>query len=66
LTVEEIFRAALATVTDPHPFLGRNPLAAKVIVPSLEQADRALSNALQSVTIETLAARATTLGLAHS
>lgn len=65
LTVEQIFRAALATVTDPHPFLGRNPLIARVIVPSLEQADRALSNALHSVTIEALAARATSLGLAH-
>jgi Rrf2 family protein len=66
LTVDEIFRAALATVTDPHPFLGRNPVVAKVIVPSLEQADRALSNALLSVTIEALAARATSLGVAHS
>jgi Rrf2 family protein len=66
LTVDEIFRAALATVTDPHPFLGRNPLAAKVIAPSLEHAERALSIALRAVTIEALAARAGSLGLVRS
>jgi Rrf2 family protein len=64
LTVEEIFRAALATATDPHPFLGRNPLVARVIVPSLDQAERALSSGLRAVTIEALAARASLLGLA--
>lgn len=63
LTVEEIFRAAHASSTDPHPFLVRNPLVAKVIVPSLDQAANAFSTALTSVTIEALAGRATTLGL---
>jgi Rrf2 family protein len=66
LTVEEIFRVALASATDPHPFLGRNPLVAKVIIPSLDQSERALSNALRSVTIEALAGRATALGLART
>lgn len=64
LTVEEIFRAAVASATEPHPVLGRNPLVAKVIVPSLDQAERALSHGLRSVTIEALAGRATALGLA--
>src|SRR3954454_9883074 len=63
LTVEEIFRAAHASSTDPHPFLVRNPLVAKVIMPSLDQAANAFSTALTSVTIEALAGRATTLGL---
>ena len=63
LTVDDIFRAALACTTDPHPFLGKNPLVAKVIVPSLDPAERTLSSALSSVTIESLASRATALGL---
>lgn len=63
LTVEEIFRAAHASATDPHPFLGRNPLVAKVIMPSLDQAATAFSTALTSVTIEALAGQATSLGL---
>jgi Rrf2 family protein len=63
LTVEEIFRAAHASATDPHPFLVRNPVVAKVIMPSLDQAANAFSTALTSVTIETLAGQATTLGL---
>ena len=65
LAVDDIFRAALACTTDPHPFLGRNPLVAKVIVPSLDQAELTLSTALSSVTIETLVSNATALGLAH-
>lgn len=65
LTVEEIFRAAQASATDPHPFLGRNPLVAKVIDPSLEDAALAFSSALSAVTVEALAGRATTLGLAR-
>jgi Rrf2 family protein len=63
LTVEQIFRAAHASATDPHPFLGRNPLIAKVIEPSLEGASHTFSTALSAVTIEALAGRATTLGL---
>src|ERR1700754_2884068 len=39
LTVEEIFRTALASATDPHPFLSRNSLVADVIVPSLDPAE---------------------------
>ena len=65
LTVEEIFRAAQASATDPHPFLVRNPLVAKVIEPSLDQASQAFSTALGTVTIEALAGRATALGLAR-
>ena len=55
LTVDDIFRAAMACTTDPHPFLGKNPLVAKVIVPSLEQAERTCRAQLSSVTIEALA-----------
>jgi Rrf2 family protein len=66
LTVDDIFRAALACVTDPHPFLGNNPLVAKVIEPSLDQAERTFSSALSSVTIEALARNATALGLARN
>jgi Rrf2 family protein len=65
LTVDEIFRAAVADATDPYPFLARNPLVDKVIIPSLDQAERSLSGALRSVTIEALAARASSLGLAR-
>src|SRR5262245_1278125 len=65
LTVEAIFRAAQASATDPPPFLVRNPLVAKVIEPSLDQASQAFSTALGTVTIETLAGRATALGLAR-
>ena len=63
LTVDEIFRAALACTADPHPFLGKHPLVTRVIAPSLDGAERALSQALGSVTIESLASRAGTLGL---
>lgn len=66
LTVEEIFRAAQASATDPHPFLVRNPLVAEVIAPSLQPAEQTLTKALGSVTIEALAGRATALGLSHS
>lgn len=65
LTVDDIVRAALACTTDPHPFLGKHPLVAKVIVPSLDPAERTLASALSSVTIESLASRATALGLAQ-
>jgi Rrf2 family protein len=64
LTVEEIFRAAHASATDPHPFLGRNPLVAKVIEPSLAQAALVFSTTLSGVTVEALVGRATALGLA--
>lgn len=66
LTVDDIFRAALACTNDPHPFLGKNQLVAQVIVPSLDPAERTLSSALSSVTIEALASRATALGLARN
>lgn len=66
LTVDDIVRAAITFANDPHPFLGRNPLVAKVILPSLDPAERAVSSALSSVTIEALASRATALGLARN
>ena len=65
LTVDDIFRAALAASSDQHPFLAKDPLVAKVIMPSLDGAEQALSRALSSVTIENLANRATALGLAN-
>jgi Rrf2 family protein len=66
LTVDDIIRTALACSTDPHPFLFKNPLIAKVIVPSLEQAEQSMSSQLSSVTIEALAGHATSLGLASN
>ena len=66
LTVDDIFRAALAYATDPHPFLAKNPLVAKVVAPSLDQAERTFSSALSSITIEALASRATALGLTRN
>src|SRR5262245_23122216 len=65
LTVDDIFRAALAATADQHPFLAKNPLMTKVIVPSLDGAERTLSDALSSVTIESLARRAAALGLTN-
>jgi Rrf2 family protein len=66
LTVEEIFRVAVASTTDSHPFLGKNAVVTKVIMPSLDPAERTLAGALRSVTVEALANRATTLGLARN
>ncbi|MDQ8731924.1 Rrf2 family transcriptional regulator [Bradyrhizobium sp. LHD-71] len=66
LTVDDIFRAALDGAADAHPFLTQNPIVAKVIIPSLEEAERALAGALSSVTVETLAARATAIGVLHA
>jgi Rrf2 family protein len=66
LTVEEIFRAAIASAADSHPFLGKNAVVAKVIIPSLDPAERTMAGVLRSVTVETLANRATTLGLTPS
>jgi Rrf2 family protein len=63
LTVDDIFRAALACSTDPLPFLGKNPLVARVIAPSLDHAEHTFSQALSSVTIEVFATRAAALGL---
>jgi Rrf2 family protein len=65
LTVESIFRAAVAFAADPHPFLGKNQLVADVIMPSLGEAEPVLADLLSSVTIETLARRASALGLAR-
>jgi Rrf2 family protein len=65
LTVDDIFRAALAATADAHPFLDKTPLVAGVIAPSLASAEQMLSRALSSVTIESLANRATALGLTN-
>jgi Rrf2 family protein len=65
LTIDDIFQAALACTADPHPFLARNPMVARVIVPSLDPAERVLSRELSSITIESLASRAAELGLTN-
>jgi Rrf2 family protein len=66
LTVESIFRVALAFAADPHPFLGKNLLVANVIMPSLGEAEPMLADMLSSMTIEKFARRAAELGLTQN
>lgn len=63
LTVADILQAALADNSDPYPPLSRNPVVAKVILPSLDLAERMMSDTLKSITIETLANRAASIGV---
>jgi Rrf2 family protein len=64
LTVAEILQAALADNNDPYPPLKRNPVVARVILPSLDLAERMMSDTLKSITIEALANRAAALKVA--
>src|SRR5205807_2885497 len=63
LTVDEIVRAALDSPDASYPPIRKYPLVAKIIVPGLEKAERAISDALHTVTIEALLRRAAALGL---
>ena len=63
LTVDEIVRAALDSSDAGYPPIRKYPLVAKIIVPGLEKAERAISDALQTVTVEALLRRASALGL---
>jgi len=63
LTVDEIIRAAIGPTASGYPPIRKYPLAAKIILPGLEKAERAISDALQAVTIDVLLRRATALGL---
>jgi Rrf2 family protein len=64
LTVADILHAALSDSNDPYPPLRKNPLVAKIILPSVDLAERMMSDTLKSVTIESLANRAATVGVA--
>jgi Rrf2 family protein len=63
LTVDEIVRAALDTSDASYPPIKKYPLVARIIVPGLEKAERAIADALQTVTVEALLRRASALGL---
>jgi Rrf2 family protein len=63
LTVEEIVRATLESSHASYPPIKKYPLVAKIIVPGLEKAERAITDALQAVTIDTLLRRALAAGL---
>src|SRR5262249_12350087 len=63
LTVDEIIRAAIGPASSAYPPIKKYPLAAKIVLPGLEKAERAISEALEAVTIDVLLRRATTLGL---
>lgn len=63
LTVAQILQASLTSATDPYPSLNWNSVVTNIILPSLDHAERLMSDTLQTVTIETLANRAAALGL---
>ncbi len=62
LTVAEIVCAATDASTT-YPPIKKYPLVAKIILPGLEKAERAISDTLQTVTVDTLLRRASALGL---
>jgi Rrf2 family protein len=63
LTVEDIVRAAIDPATTAYPPIKKYPLVAKIVLPGLEKAERAISDTLNTVTVETLLRRANSLGL---
>jgi Rrf2 family protein len=63
LTVEEIVRATQDSSRASYPPIKKYPLVAKIILPGLERAERAITDALQAVTIDVLLRRASSLGL---
>jgi Rrf2 family protein len=63
LTVDEIVRAAVDPSSTTYPPIKKYPLVSKIIMPGLEKAERAISDTLQTVTVETLLRRANALGL---
>jgi len=63
LTVDQIVRAALESPDAGYPLIKKYPLVAKIILPGLEKAERAMSDALMTVTVEALLRRASALGI---
>jgi Rrf2 family protein len=63
LTMDEIVRAAVDPSSTAYPPIKKYPLVAKIILPGIEKAERAISDTLQTVTVEALLRRAGTLGL---
>lgn len=63
LTIAEIVCAASDPSTTTYPPIRKYPLVAKIILPGLEKAERAISETLQTVTVEALLRRASSLGL---
>ena len=63
LTIAEIVCATNHPSTANYPPIRKYPLVAKIILPSLEKAERAISDTLQTVTVEALLRRASTQGL---
>jgi len=63
LTIEEIVRAAIDPSTTTYPPIKKYPLVAKIVLPGLEKAERAISVTLNNVTVEALLRRAGALGL---
>ena len=62
LTIDEIVQAAIDGSTASYPPVRKYPLVAKVILPGVEKAERAISEALRAVTLETLLRRALAQG----
>lgn len=58
LTIDEIMRAAVDRSTTTYPPIKKYPLVAKIVLPGLEKAERAISDTLQTVTVEALLRRA--------
>jgi Rrf2 family protein len=63
LTMDEIVRAAVDPSSTTYPPIRKYPLVAKIIVPGLDKAERAISDTLQTVTVESMLRRANALGL---
>lgn len=63
LTIAEIVCAATEDRAANYPPIRKFPLVAKIILPGLEKAERAISDNLQAVTVEALLRRASALGL---
>jgi Rrf2 family protein len=63
LTVAEIVRTAAVSTSAGFPPIKSQPLVASIVLPGLETAERAILEALQAVTVETLLRRASAQGL---
>ena len=56
-------RAAVDPSSTSYPPIKKYPLVAKIILPGLEKAERAIADSLQTVTVEALLRRASAIGL---
>ncbi len=63
LTMDDIVRAAVDPSSTTYPPIKKYPLVAKIILPGIEKAERAISDTLRTVTVEALLRRASALGL---